>query len=335
MDTKGAIQSILPTILSPLGYVDFFDYEKDSITWARNGFAGFLTVHTDRFSINYDRGILIPKDDNLYLPYVKMVLEPILRSIAVGRRGPDGEDEFTKVYLSTIEEIEILMPIDIDGKVSLETQRAIWDNLQVQRDVQAEIKLLSTKINSLKIDLGNEIAQKKELRLWEIFTIKKGSAAYTKAYIKKCPGIYPLFSSQTTDNGVIGTIDKYDYDEECITWTTDGINAGTVFLRSGKFSMTTHCGALFLKDEYKDIIDLEYLFFFLNGILRKKAYGEQNRRVTRTIIERIIVPVPVDENGKTDMVEQKKIVNKLKIINYIQNDISGQFQKIIEANITH
>ena len=42
-------------------------------------------------------------------------------------------------------------------------------------------------------------------------------------------GLYPVFSSQTKDNGCLGYIDTYDFDCDQITWTTDGANAGTVF----------------------------------------------------------------------------------------------------------
>lgn len=56
--------------------------------------------------------------------------------------------------------------------------------------------------------------------------------------------IYPVYSSQTQNNGVLGYISTYDFDCEQITWTTDGVNAGTVFLRSGKHNCTNVCGTL-------------------------------------------------------------------------------------------
>lgn len=57
-------------------------------------------------------------------------------------------------------------------------------------------------------------------------------------------GIYPVFSSQTKNNGCLGYINTYDFDLEQITWTTDGANAGTVFLRNGKHNCTNVCGTL-------------------------------------------------------------------------------------------
>lgn len=48
----------------------------------------------------------------------------------------------------------------------------------------------------------------------------------SKDYIKENRGIFPVYSSQTQDNGVLGTIDSYMFDGRYLTWTTDGANAG-------------------------------------------------------------------------------------------------------------
>ena len=55
---------------------------------------------------------------------------------------------------------------------------------------------------------------------------------------------YPVYSSQTKNNGCLGYIDTYDFDLSQLTWTTDGANAGTVFLREGKHNCTNVCGTL-------------------------------------------------------------------------------------------
>ena len=54
---------------------------------------------------------------------------------------------------------------------------------------------------------------------------------------------YPVYSSQTKDNGLMGYYKDYLY-EDAITWTTDGANAGTVNYRAGKFYCTNVCGVL-------------------------------------------------------------------------------------------
>ena len=68
---------------------------------------------------------------------------------------------------------------------------------------------------------------------------------------------YPVYSSQTENNGVLGYISSYDFEGDLITWTTDGANAGTVFLRKGKFNCTNVCGTLkILKPDKNNLIFL-------------------------------------------------------------------------------
>ena len=56
----------------------------------------------------------------------------------------------------------------------------------------------------------------------------------SKEYLAENAGEYPVYSSQTANNGEIGKITTFDIDGEAITWTTDGANAGTVFHRTGR-----------------------------------------------------------------------------------------------------
>ena len=88
-----------------------------------------------------------------------------------------------------------------------------------------------------EIPVGWDVAQVRYL-----FKIGRGRViAQTEL---KDDGQYPVFSSQTKNNGCLGYIDTYDFDVEQLTWTTDGANAGTVFLRKGKHNCTNVCGTL-------------------------------------------------------------------------------------------
>src|SRR5437763_255130 len=100
-----------------------------------------------------------------------------------------------------------------------------------------------------KINQLLKINKKKLVSFKNIFEIKKGLSKYNNNFIQKNRGEYPLYSSQTINKGIIGKINCYDYDCECLTWTTDG-DAGVVFVRKGKFAMTTHCGALIPKSKH-------------------------------------------------------------------------------------
>ena len=76
-------------------------------------------------------------------------------------------------------------------------------------------------------------------------------------------GLYPVYSSQTKDDGCLGYINTYDFDKPQLTWTTDGANAGTVFLRKGKYNCTNVCGTLLLKSNNNDLRYLKYALEYI------------------------------------------------------------------------
>ncbi len=67
------------------------------------------------------------------------------------------------------------------------------------------------------------------LPLGEVSALRRGRVM-SKGYLTENFGPYPVYSSQTANNGKIGSINTFDFDGEYISWTTDGANAGTVFL---------------------------------------------------------------------------------------------------------
>ena len=74
---------------------------------------------------------------------------------------------------------------------------------------------------------------------------------------------YPVYSSQTKNNGCLGYISTYDFDKSQLTWTTDGVNAGTVFLREGKHNCTNVCGILAPKNDTNDLRYLKYALEYI------------------------------------------------------------------------
>ena len=90
-------------------------------------------------------------------------------------------------------------------------------------------------------------------KLGEVCDIQRGRVI-SKIYLDQHVGEFPVYSSQTKNNGEIGRIDTYDFDGEYASWTTDGAYAGTVFYRNGKFSVTNICGLIKPKKEEEVLI---------------------------------------------------------------------------------
>lgn len=144
-------------------------------------------------------------------------------------------------------------------------------------------------------------------RVKDIFNIGRG-VVIAASELKKEPdekNIYPVYSSATEKNGVIGYLEDYKFDEDLITWTTDGVNAGTIFKRSGKFNCTNVCGTLKAKEKKK--INLNYFKFMLISQTRFYKRPDINgAKIMNNEMARIIVSVPPFET-------QQKIADYLDV----------------------
>ncbi|UVT33836.1 restriction endonuclease subunit S [Mesomycoplasma hyorhinis] len=151
----------------------------------------------------------------------------------------------------------------------------------------------------------------------ELFFIDTGNSKLTKQYIKQNLGKYPVYSSQTENNGIIGYINTYDFDGEFITWTQDG-NAGKVFYRNGRFN-ASNSGILTLNFPSK--YNLKFLFLALIFLdLTKLQIGGTVPHFTASMMRKVIFLIPKNK------VEQEKISSIFftldKIISLYQRKIS-------------
>ncbi|GLC89806.1 restriction endonuclease subunit S [Lysinibacillus piscis] len=113
----------------------------------------------------------------------------------------------------------------------------------------------------------------------------------SKAYLEENAGDYPVYSSQTKKNGEIGKVNTYDFEGEFITWTTDGANAGTVFYRTGKFSITNVCGLIKINNTKE--LNYRYLFYWLSIEAKKHVYsGMGNPKLMSNQVAKIQIPIP-------------------------------------------
>ncbi|EOY2599059.1 restriction endonuclease subunit S [Enterococcus faecalis] len=102
-----------------------------------------------------------------------------------------------------------------------------------------------------------------ERKIKDIFKITRGQvlAATETSEEKSDISPFPVYSSQTKNNGLMGYYKDYLFDT-AITWTTDGANAGTVSYRSGRFYSTNVNGVLISDKGYtnkaiSEILNLE------------------------------------------------------------------------------
>ena len=122
--------------------------------------------------------------------------------------------------------------------------------------------------------------------------------------------MYVSRKSEYRYNGVIGKINAFDFNGEFISWTTDGANAGTVFYRNGKFSITNVCGLIKINNESN--LNYKFLFYWLTIEAKKHVYsGMGNPKLMSHQVERIPIPIPCPDNPDRSLAIQSEIVQIL------------------------
>lgn len=104
---------------------------------------------------------------------------------------------------------------------------------------------------------------------------------------------YPVYSSQTKDNGLMGYYKDYLY-EDAITWTTDGANAGTINYRDGKFYCTNVCGVL-LADK---VAPNQMIAEALNNVAKSHVSYVGNPKLMNNVMAEIIISLPSSEDER-------------------------------------
>lgn len=130
--------------------IDSYKYDGEYLTWAKDGLAGLMMYHNEKFSITGHRGILIPteKYKDIDLKYIKYVLEPIFRKNIKGRLGDLGKNEYTTLNSDMIKKMKDKIPIPIksDGCFDLEKQNEIASKYE---QIEMIKKNLTEKIEKL------------------------------------------------------------------------------------------------------------------------------------------------------------------------------------------
>lgn len=175
----------------------------------------------------------------------------------------------------------------------------------------------------------------------DIFKIGRGRVISKLELVND--GIYPVFSSQTLNNGCLGYINTYDFDCKQLTWTTDGANAGEVFYREGKHNCTNVCGTLQLKNKLNSLKFHGYYLRFATQYYKRPDIN--GAKIMNNEMANILLLIPplseqqaianyLDEQvGKIDelIAEQKTAIENWK--SYKQSLITETVTKGLNPNV--
>ncbi|MEJ7675673.1 MAG: restriction endonuclease subunit S [Chitinophagaceae bacterium] len=203
---------------------------------------------------------------------------------------PETEEELKTWFDDTLKSAAIEYGVNLKNNQVLTKQ--ILDALDHERDYNlnfdkfSQMSLLSSEYELVSVG--------------DLCELGRGRVI-SKETIDKNKGIYPVYSSQTSNDGIFGYLDTFDFDGEYVTWTTDGANAGTVFYRTGKFNCTNVCGTLKAKSNK---VLMKYLAVVLNEIAPAFVVKLGNPKLMNNVMEKIQIPLPPIE-------VQQKVINEV------------------------
>ena len=155
----------------------------------------------------------------------------------------------------------------------------------------------------------------------EVFQVTRGDVlSMTLVQDEKSDAMaYPVYSSQTKNNGLSGYYSDFLF-EDAITWTTDGANAGDVNFRTGKFFCTNVCGVLLNSKGFAN----PCIAALINRVSTKYVSYVGNPKLMNGVMSKIPIPVPA-------LAEQQKIAECLSSVDEL---IAAQARKL-DALKTH
>ena len=259
-------------------------------------------------------------DKNINIKYIYYVLknqEPYFQNLGSKMQMPQIATPDTDKYLVPIPPLSVQTEIVkiLDALTALTSELTSELILRRKQYEYYREKLLSEE------ELAKVVSDWKYLT--QVADLTRGRVI-SKEYLSDNVGDYPVYSSQTVNNGEIGKINSFDFDGEFVSWTTDGANAGTAFYRSGKFSITNVCGLIKIKNSSE--LNYKFLFYWLSIEAKKHVYsGMGNPKLMSHQMEKIKIPIP-------PLSVQTKIVKILDKFESLTNSITEGLPLAIEQS---
>lgn len=226
-----------------------------------------------------------------------------------GRNKTLGQKEFAKsvVKLPSLPEqqkiAEFLSTIDTVIEKKKETVSA-WE----ERKKGVMQKLFSQEVR-FKANDGSEFPDWEKKKIGDVFDVTRGYVLPVKKTreVSDNEYKYPVYSSQTKNNGLMGFYNQKLY-ENAITWTTDGANAGKTVYRNEEFYCTNVCGVLLDKNGNHNANDC--IANMIDTISKKYVSYVGNPKLMNNVMSEIEIDFPCPE-------EQQKIADCLSSLDEV------------------
>lgn len=314
------------------GDIDKVKYFSDCLTINRNGSAGKVFYREGMFTINSDVTPLVPLEEiskEVWLPYLAVAIENItFNKFSWGK----------KAGKNALKEIEIIIPINKNGKYDISKQRGLAQKYELLEQRKKQLLRKVQDLSDIDVIFDKGGVEYKMMPITKLFTPKGGSMKYSKKWCNENRGEYAVYSGSTTET--FSYINEFSYSGDYLTWVIDGL-AGYIMRVEGEFSITCHRGILIPTQNCKNI-DLDYIKYMLEPIFRRRIRGRMGingkneytaLKPTHIIKFNDKIPIPVDSDGKFDIRKQQELAEKYTTVEQTKKYLLNKVHELVEISI--
>lgn len=294
-------------------------FNGPGIVIVRKGNAGKMTYFSGVITINDDAYVITVKEkykEKINLKWFSYIDDKIINDCVSSK---EGNSTFSKdLFLQQ----EITLP-------PIEEQNLLVENYEKLEKYKCYILKYISEIQNIYSSLVETDGI--SYKISDIFNILRGDViSEEEIYNNFCIEGIPVYSSQTVNNGCIGTVSNNYYEssdkqgeKNTLTWTTDGANAGTVFFREENYLYTNVCGKLSLKPDFdKRKINLKYVQIILNHLTKREITAmNSNPKLMSNQMEKIEIKLP-------SMKKQELVVTQYEKIKSMMSALTSALSKI-------
>lgn len=227
-----------------------------------------------------------------------------------------------RIYNDDLRNLKLYYPLHNEQKKITHFLSLINERIATQNKIIEDLKKLKSAI-SLKMLHSDSWEQ---FRIKDIAIIGRGRVISSVEISQQKNPTYPVYSSQTSNEGIMGYLDDYMFEGEYISWTTDGANAGTVFYRNGKFNCTNVCGLLKLKKGF----DTHFVSLVLAEATKKYvSVNLANPKLMNNTMGNIQIRLPKLEEQKRISIVFRRLHELLATHNSLLTEYSKQKQYLL------
>lgn len=336
-NNKGDIPVYSGGAFEKIGFVDNYNGTPNTLSWSIDGLAGYIMAHYSHYAATNHRGILEPLSNNISIDYARPVLQRMFRSEKRGRLAKGGKNEYTALPPNRIKNMKFPIPVDNDGVPDLITQEILAKKYLIVEEMNEFIDQKISDLKSSTLYIENTSLKYKKIRLDDIIDfnlIQTNGSSFTKKFINNHKGEIPVYgASQFMDEVSYGyiadNIEGVKYFEDIVTWNIDG--SIKAFNRKGKFSLSEKVLPIYIKEQYKDDIDKDFLVREMNKLVITNNFSRFNKP-GKGKLKKSYINIPI-EKGEYSIRHQLMIEAQYKIFEQTMNAFVEKLKQLKKIKV--